>query len=138
MFSRFSGGSSAFSVDAGGYDLRSVTQSGITQVRVQIQDYVNGINEILQQINKVTVDQVATALRGKAQCATVTNYVNATVTEIQKVTSLFSQFDEALQKVYANYAAQASAVTTSDVVDANTQVGHSESDNLSGVAGFGE
>ena len=131
------GNNSSF-IDAGAYTMRGFDTDNSGNAETAIQNFIDAIKTEITKMQSTTESMMNSALKGTAQQAKISTYVQNTIDELNKVSDFFTAFITGITLAGANYIGEQAGINVNEVTDAKSATGFTSDQEVSGVKPFSD
>ena len=131
------GNNSSF-IDAGAYTMRGFDSDNSGNAETAIQNCIDAIKTEITKMQSTTESMMNSALKGTAQQAKISTYVQNTIDELNKVSDFFTAFITGINQAGANYIGEQAGINVNEVTDAKSATGFTSDQEVSGVKPFSD
>ena len=131
------GNNSSF-IDAGAYTMRGFDSYNSGNAETAIQNFIDAIKTEITKMQSTTESMMNSALKGTAQQAKISTYVQNTIDELNKVSDFFTAFITGIKQAGANYIGEQAGINVNEVTDAKSATGFTSDQEVSGVKPFSD
>lgn len=131
------GNNSSF-IDAGAYTMRGFDTDNSGNAETAIQNFIDAIKTEIAKMQSTTESMMNSALKGTAQQAKISTYVQNTIDELNKVSDFFTAFITGIKQAGANYIGKQAGINVNEVTDAKSATGFTSDQEVSGVKPFSD